>query len=609
MEDAILLFGRPVAVPDPWDWHADPVSGARWPATGHWSVLSVSGTPGSDVRRMWERNRHRDQYVLGRAYWATGDERYARAAAERLDHWRAGNPVEQGINWWSNLEVAVRAIAWVWALHFFRDAAAFTAPRLWELVRFCWMAGQHLERDLQHSVRTMPGNHVIGDAAGLAVLALALPELADAPRWLRRALAVLEREADAQVAPDGAHGEESPTYHAFVWELLCLAALLARRQNVTLPNVWRALARMPDPLVLTARPDGSLPATGDCDGSVAFDLSEESSRAAVVGATSAVLFGRADLKAAVREPVEAVLWLLGPDALDAWSALPAVEPPAPRVTGFGLAVRSSGDRRADWWFMRGGTQSRHTHADALHLEIVVGGEALLEDSGTGPYNASAGWRRHARSTRAHNTIVVDGLDQATMHRTFRWLTPLRVTWKYAGSEDGSWYADATHNGYRRRGLSHRRRVWWRPDWGWLVLDDLEGRGAHDVELRWHTTGAADRVGDGVRITGRGGAVLQMTTAPTLAFEVETTRQGDHDGWMASGYTRLEPGTIVSVRTRLSCPAVVATFLCPRPGSGRVGVSLDVTSHSLQVQLHASDRVLDLEIPNEGVPRERTPCGS
>lgn len=595
VDNAVLLFGRPVRLAEPWNWHADPVSGAQWPPRRHWTKLSPAGPPGADVRRVWERNRQRDLFVLGRAYWATGDERYAEAAAERLDLWRASNPPEHGINWWSNLEVAVRAIAWTWALHVFRDAPAFTAPRLRELVRLCWLAGRHIERDLPRSIRTMPGNHVIGDAAGLAVVALSLPELADAPRWRRTALAVLEREAAAQVNHDGTHREESPSYHAFVWELLCLVALLARRQRVPMPQTWRAVERMAEPLLVISRPDGSLPASGDDDAAAGFDLCEGSARAFTIAATAAVLFDRADLKAAARDPVEAILWLCGPEGLEQWSALASADVPAGRITAFGAGGRSSWKPDADWWFLRGGTQSRHTHADALHLEAAVQGQVLLEDSGTGSYNASDDWRRYARSTRAHNTVVVDGRDQATMHRTFRWLSPLRVDWRKAGPFDGGWYADATHDGYRRRGIAHRRRVWWHPDWGWLVVDSLEGQGTHDVDQRWHTRGTITRFEGGVRIDGSPGVSLLVATASPLTLDVERAVDGAAEGWLATDYLTREPGTVVSARGRLALPAVVATFLSSQPAP--VQVSLDTASGGLSVRLQAAGRVRSLDVPD------------
>src|SRR5262249_62005662 len=62
----------------------------------------------------------------------------------------------------------------------------------------------------------------------------------------------------------------------------------------------------------------------------------------------------------------------------------------------------------------------HGHADALSLSACVRGEGLLIDPGTYGYNLGEKWRRYFRSTRAHNTVTVDGLDQALQVGTFLW---------------------------------------------------------------------------------------------------------------------------------------------------------------------------------------------
>ena len=74
-----LDFGSPV------DWHLEPLSRVRAPLA-HWSRIDyldpeVSG----DKKIVWELNRHQFFQTLGRAYWRTGDERFAEGfAALRL---------------------------------------------------------------------------------------------------------------------------------------------------------------------------------------------------------------------------------------------------------------------------------------------------------------------------------------------------------------------------------------------------------------------------------------------------------------------------------------------------------------------------------------------
>jgi len=69
-----------------------------------------------DHKIIWELNRHQYWLQLGRAYWLTGDSRYARAIVEQMESWLNGNPPLTGINWASMLEIGFRAISWTMAM-------------------------------------------------------------------------------------------------------------------------------------------------------------------------------------------------------------------------------------------------------------------------------------------------------------------------------------------------------------------------------------------------------------------------------------------------------------------------------------------------------------
>ncbi len=62
----------------------------------------------------------------------------------------------------------------------------------------------------------------------------------------------------------------------------------------------------------------------------------------------------------------------------------------------------------------------HGHADALSVEVRHDGVELLVDPGTYCYHGEPEWRSYFRSTRAHNTIEVDGEDQAVEAGPFMW---------------------------------------------------------------------------------------------------------------------------------------------------------------------------------------------
>ena len=62
----------------------------------------------------------------------------------------------------------------------------------------------------------------------------------------------------------------------------------------------------------------------------------------------------------------------------------------------------------------------HGHADCLSLLLSVSGKELLVDPGTYCYHTEREWRDYFRSTAAHNTVRVDGVDQSQIAGAFLW---------------------------------------------------------------------------------------------------------------------------------------------------------------------------------------------
>ena len=102
-----LNFGSPI------DWHLDPVSNRRAPRI-HWSRIPyLNAELIGDHKVIWEINRHQHFFILGRAFQATGRAAYAECFVAHLTSWMDANPPKDGVNWASSLEVAYRAIAWL----------------------------------------------------------------------------------------------------------------------------------------------------------------------------------------------------------------------------------------------------------------------------------------------------------------------------------------------------------------------------------------------------------------------------------------------------------------------------------------------------------------
>ena len=124
------------------------------------------------------------------------------------------NPFRQGVNWSSNLEVAMRAISWLWTMPYLLAWSELDQEFL-----ACWLGSlydhfDHISKNL--SVYTDPTNHLIGEATALWLLSTVFPDLPEAPRQGQRALDILSREAQRQFTRDGVNCEQSTSYHRFV---------------------------------------------------------------------------------------------------------------------------------------------------------------------------------------------------------------------------------------------------------------------------------------------------------------------------------------------------------------------------------------------------------
>src|ERR1700722_628005 len=97
------------------DWHLDPKTQSRAPAdTYSFDIPFVGGASRFDTKYVWELSRHHQTTLLATAFWLTGEDRYARAAAGHIQSWIRSNPFLTGIHWASGIELGMRLIAFAW---------------------------------------------------------------------------------------------------------------------------------------------------------------------------------------------------------------------------------------------------------------------------------------------------------------------------------------------------------------------------------------------------------------------------------------------------------------------------------------------------------------
>jgi hypothetical protein len=561
-----LDFGEPI------DWHFEPVSGKRAPRV-HWSRINfLNAAQVGDNKIVWELNRHQYFLTLGRAYWYTHDERYAQTWVAHLNSWMNQNPPKLGINWASSLEVAFRAISWLWSWYFFRDSPHLTPALFLRTLKFLYVHARHVETYL--STYFSPNTHLTGEALGLYYLGTLLPEFRRAAGWRANGKRILLTELHRHVKPDGVYFEQSSYYHRYTTDFLAHLTILGRLNGepagADLEGKYTALL---DHLMHLTRPDGTTPFLGDDDGGRLVLLDERPAndfRAAL--STGAVVLERPDYKYVAGELAEETLWLLGDKARQTFDHLDA-NPPAQASRAFAdggyYVLRDGWQRDSNYLLLDCGPHGMmncgHAHADMLALELAAGGRTLLVDPGTFTYTGSAEWRAAFRSSLAHNTLALDGESSSAPGGTFTWKSVARAQpLRWLSHERFDYFAGG-HDGYERLAApaTHVRSTLFLKRDYWVLHDRVETTGPHRYELRFQFASdahpAIETEADSVAVRERqpGKAGLEIFAPGSEG----AWRQ--EDGWVSSCYAARSRAPLLVYSATGSGSQEFVTFLVPR----------------------------------------------
>jgi hypothetical protein len=536
---------------DSLDWHYDPVNGRRTPRR-FWTTIPFLDASCGDHKVIWELNRHQHWLRLGRAYWLTGDPRYRSAALGQLASWLESNPPLIGINWASMLEVAIRCLSWIWAMHFFlEEGDADDSPWLVDLLVGLDRQLDHVENNL--STYFSPNTHLLGEATALYIAGRTLPLFRASARRERHGRRILQEEIGRQIAPDGGYREPSTHYHRYALDFYLLALAVARiTSDPSAVDFSEAVARLSWAARLLADSEGRLPHIGDDDGGRVLPIVDrplDDVRDSL--AIASLLVDKSAFRSACL-PEEA-FWMLGHPRWDhAFEQEsfhehrnPAVRSAALRDTGYYVS-RSHGHHLVLHAGRPGLGRGGHGHADALSMTLSVRGLPLVIDTGTGCYTTDPVVRERFRSSELHNTVAIDHRSQSVPSGPFRWARKATSTlhdWKTGSNFD---YFEASHDGYAP--LSHRRHVLVMHGDLVVVADLVSGPGRHTAQAYWHLDPCWR-----VAISGRHVTMCHQSTSVEMAvatgsLELFRGAAGSSEalGWHAPVYGRIEPTSALRI---------------------------------------------------------------
>ncbi len=547
----------------PLNWLFSPFTKSQHNAQVHWSDYPTFSETHGDIKDVWEPSRFACAFWLSRAYALTSEDKYAETFWNFFESWCKQNPPNSGPNWKCGQEIALRSLAWCFALFAFWKSPATSSQRVTDLVKLLAIQADRILANIDYAI-SQKNNHGISEATGLFTIGILFPELSNARKWLRTGKRILEKEIDRQVYEDGCYIQQSMNYHRVLLHDCIWAIRLAQLNKQ--PLAEKALAKISkaaDFAFYMMEPEtGRVPNYGANDGAIAVPLNScDYNDFRPVVQTAKLLL---DNKRALPDGDwnEDITWLLGS------FKLPEKPLPSPRVSKefpvggyYTLAGKNS------WAMIRCHSYiDRVAHVDPMHFDLWENGTNLTRDCGSYRYYCPAEPDSSAyfKSIWAHNTIIMDNkspVQSVSQFTVLPWpkakLNNYRIT-----NRTLAWEGESTTYDHLIPGFVHNRHITCdRNRDNWKITDRINGNGVHDIELRWHLAPSA-------RLISSEQNRVIVSIVPTWLIKVSSEKQVEAEiiisqnngGVESTHYAEKTPIVTLSVRLRSELPVTIVSLI-------------------------------------------------
>lgn len=322
---------------------------------------------------LWNFNLHYFEYLFSfvDAFRQTNDFKYLEKAFYCIEQWIEKNPYGKGYGW-SPYTIALRLNNWLSFFHYVKEYMPDNFER--KFLDSIFLQYNFLARNLEKDIL---GNHYFDDLKTLILCSIFF----DDKRYLDVVICEFRKECEEQILSDGMHFELSPMYHKIVFESLIRVVIALKSAGHDVEWFIKYIKSMLD--VAFTFEDGlmRLPLFNDCGNNIAKSL----------GALTRIVNQYFNIQPEKKK----ILYESGYYFFR---------------SGPYLVIVDAGKVGPD--YIPG-----HAHCDVGSFEVFKNGNPIIVNSGTYAYQCVQ--RSYFRSTEAHNTVMVDKVEQSECWGDFR----------------------------------------------------------------------------------------------------------------------------------------------------------------------------------------------
>ncbi len=403
-----------------------------------------------DIRSLWESGRLQG---VSNILFSEGQDSRLSQAKKNIMSWIRDNPFLHGVHYMSPMECGLRIPVFFYLLKANGIHWENTERQSVETILYyhTWWVSKNL------ALYSSLGNHTICECIGLVFGGAVFKESIQGKKWLDTGSRLLEQELTHQILPDGGPAEQSLNYHRFVLDLYWLAVDFLESNHFHDCSTWKnRLKKGENFLGSFSFTDNGFPQLGDSDDGHAIGPG---------------LIPKRQIKTLHHNAP--------PDKLSHKTF---------QAAGYTL-IRDSNSVfiTLDHGPLGMGPLYNHGHADANSITLYKNGTPFLIDPGTYRYNGVPEQRAYFKGTRAHNTVCIDGRDQAQQLSGFIWAHPYNAGLDNLDHSPDKISIRTHHDGYRRlkAPVIHHRELSIFSDICCVIVDYFSGKGVHEFELNYH----------------------------------------------------------------------------------------------------------------------------